>query len=381
MHECIDYCIYDCIIITLITERALSLMATQTLKQRLSPLVDPAVYDFWVQKLHPTLSWDRCLARVVERQVEARDTVSLTLKANGLFAGFTPGQHINVSVEVDGVRLTRSYSPSNAVRKGGRIRLTVKAIPGGKVSQHLVHHCQVGDVIELGAAFGEMTLTSTPQPRLFIAAGSGITPLMSLLSSLTEQPLQQPTTLIYWARSRADLCFSETLQRLAQRDPLLKIHTVLTRESQLLEHELSGRPRQDLFQQLVPDLAQRHVYACGPDGFVRSVEALLAQQVTLFKAESFSPAPLVTQAGAAVTVVLAKSNRSVQIPSGVPLLEALEAQGIKPAYGCRIGICNTCSCEKKSGSTSDSRNGNVFAEPGAVRLCINSATSDLTLEL
>jgi ferredoxin len=79
--------------------------------------------------------------------------------------------------------------------------------------------------------------------------------------------------------------------------------------------------------------------------------------------------------------VLAKSNRSVQIPSGVPLLEALEAQGIKPAYGCRIGICNTCSCEKKSGSTRDSRNGDLFAEPGAVRLCINSANSDLTLDL
>src|SRR5690554_8148392 len=105
MHECIDYCIYDCIIITLITERALSLMATQTLKQRLTPLVDPAEYDFWVQKPHPTLSWDRFLARVAERQVEARDPVSPTRTANGLFACLPPGPHNNISVWGGGVCL------------------------------------------------------------------------------------------------------------------------------------------------------------------------------------------------------------------------------------------------------------------------------------
>lgn len=355
--------------------------ASQTLKRLVAPLVDPAVYDFWVQKIHPTLSWDRCLARVVERRVEARDTVSLTLKPNGLFSGFQPGQHVNVTVEVNGVRLTRSYSPSDAVSNDGRIRLTVKAIAQGKVSQHLVHQCRIGDVVELGSAYGDMTLSDEPHAWLFVAAGSGITPIMSLLKTLTQAPLQQPVSLIYWARTRADLCFSEELHEMTERHSLLKVHTVLTRESHRIDKELDGHPRESLFRNLVPDLERRRVYACGPHGFVQSVTQLLADKAALFRAESFSPAPLVTSAGAPVTVFLSKSDTSVQIPSGVPLLEALESQGLKPAYGCRMGICNTCSCQKQSGSTTDTRNGNTFAEPGAVRLCINSANSDLTLEL
>ncbi|MDF1628238.1 MAG: ferredoxin reductase [Alcanivoracaceae bacterium] len=355
--------------------------ASQTLKRLVAPLVDPAVYDFWAQKVHPTLSWDRCLARVVERHVEARDTVSLILKPNGLFAGFAPGQHLNVTVEVNGVRLTRSYSPSDAVNKDGRIRLTIKAIAQGKVSQHLVHNCQIGDVVELGRAYGDMTLPKEPHAWLFVTAGSGITPIMSLLNTLTQRPLQQPISLIYWARTRADLCFSEALHEMSESDPLLKIHTVLTRETNRVDKELDGHPRESLFRNLVPDLERRRIYTCGPHGFVQSVESLLADKAAAFQSESFSPAAVVTTAGAPVSVFLSKSNISVQIASGVPLLEALEAEGLKPAYGCRMGICNTCSCQKQDGTTTDTRNGNTFSEPGAVRLCINSANSDLTLEL
>ena len=355
--------------------------ASQTLKRLVTPLVDPAVYDFWAQKLSPTLSWDRCLARIESRHVEARDTISLILKPNRQFQGFQPGQHLNVTVEVDGVRLSRSYSPSDALRSDGRIRLTIKAIPEGKVSRHLVHHSKVGDVIELGIAFGDMTLPKEAAAWLFVAAGSGITPIMSLLQTLLQKPLEQPVTLIYWARTRADLCFSEDLHSLGRRDPLLKIHTVLTRESERLTNELDGRPRETLFRNLVPDLERRRVYVCGPDGFVGSVRKLLEPQAALFRAESFSPAPVVTRAGAPVTVTLSKSNLSVQVPSGTPLLKALEDSGLKPAYGCRMGICNTCSCQKQAGSTTDTRNGAVQNEPGPVRLCINSANSDLTLEL
>lgn len=355
--------------------------ASQTLRRLVAPLVDPAVYDFWAQKLFPTASWDRCLARVLERQITARDTVSLILRPNGHFQGFQPGQHLNVTVEVNGRRVTRSYSPSDAPHKDGILRLTIKAVPGGKVSQHLVHHTRVGDVLELSPAFGDMTLPAESAAWLFVAAGSGITPIMSLLKTLTRQSLQQPVTLIYWARTRADLCFIEELARLDAAHPLLQVHTVLTREPTLLSHELAGRPREALFRQLVADLERRRVACCGPFGFVDQVRELLGTQVARFQAEAFTPAPVQTVAGAPVTVTLTRSNVQVQIPSGMPLLEALEAQGLSPAYGCRMGICNTCSCQKQAGTTTDTRNGTQQEEPGPVRLCINSASSDLTLEL
>ena len=355
--------------------------ASQTLRRLVAPLVDPAVYDFWAQKLSPTLSWDRCLARVVDRQITARDTVSLILRPNGHFRGFLPGQHLNVTVEVNGRRVTRSYSPSDTPRPDGTVRLTIKAIPGGRVSQHLVHHTRVGDVLELGAAFGDMTLPAESAAWLFVAAGSGITPIMSLLGMLTRQPLQQPVTLVYWARTRADLCFIDTLARLSAAQPLLQVHTVLTREPAPLSHELTGRPSEGLFRQLVPDLERRRVVCCGPFGFVEQVRSLLGDQAARFQAEAFTPAPAQTTPGAPVMVTLARSQVTVQIPSGMPLLEALEAQGLTPAYGCRMGICNTCSCQKHAGTTTDTRNGTTQEEPGPVRLCINSASSDLTLDL
>jgi stearoyl-CoA 9-desaturase NADPH oxidoreductase len=141
------------------------------------------------RSFNPTLSWDRCLARVEERHVEARDTVSLVLKPNRRFHGFQPGQHLNVTVEVNGARLTRSYSPSDSVRKDGRVRLTIKAIPGGKVSQHLVHRCQSR---RCGRTRSGLWRYGACHPRrhawLFVAAGSGITPIMSLLQHPYPHP-------------------------------------------------------------------------------------------------------------------------------------------------------------------------------------------------
>src|SRR5690606_30936201 len=200
------------------------------LKRMLSPLVNPQVFDFWASHLSPTLSWERPLAKVLARKVEARDTVTLVLRPNRHVAGFAPGQHVGVTVSVDGVRLTRSYSPSWLGRR--RLAITVKKIPGGKVSEWLTERCREGDVLEIGAAFGDMTLPSPERPWLLAAAGSGITPMISLLrqAATLAQPLP-PVSLLYWARTRADLCFIRELDQLAARLPFLTVHRVLTRES------------------------------------------------------------------------------------------------------------------------------------------------------
>jgi stearoyl-CoA 9-desaturase NADPH oxidoreductase len=132
-------------------------MTRPALRSWLSPLVSPAVFDFWAGRLRPGTSWDRPLARVVSRTVEARDAVTLVLQPNRHFAGFRAGQHVNVGVEVDGVRHTRSYSPSDAPRADGRVSITVRHVPGGKVSAQLCLHTRIDDVLELGPAFGALT--------------------------------------------------------------------------------------------------------------------------------------------------------------------------------------------------------------------------------
>lgn len=347
----------------------------------LTPLVSPPVFDFWAARLRPELSWDRPLARVVERRAEAHDAVTLVLQPNRHFAGFRAGQHLNVGVQVDGVWHTRSYSPSDAPRTDGRVSITVRRVSGGKVSHQLCRHTRVGDVLELGPAFGAMT--ALEGSRLFCAAGSGITALMSLLRAAVRTGAALDLDLVYWAQRRNQLCFADELRELRQRVPGLRVHVVLTQESELESGEHAGRPSAELLARLVPDHAKRMVSACGPAGFVASLRGLLETRCAGFQAESFTPAaPAVQDVTGTVRVELVRSGRTLEVAAGSPLLAALEAQGLKPAYGCRMGICNTCACGKQKGTTQNVVNGDVDAEPSsALRLCVNRAASDLILDL
>lgn len=354
--------------------------ASSALKRMVAPLIDPVAFDFWAAKVNPLLSWERPLARVVARHVAARDSVTLVLKPNRHVPPVQAGQHVPVTVEVDGVRLTRSYSPSS-VDNSGRLAITVKRIPGGRVSSHLCQHVRVGDVLELGEAFGEMTLRPEVPRWLYIAAGSGITPLMSLLRAQASGQRRADVTLLYWARTRADLCFLDELRHLDSHQPGVRVHIILTREATLLPGEHSGRPDADVLARLVPDLAERQVYACGTGGFVDSLRTLLADRVKGFDAEAFTLPERAAVAGAPVQVTLRRSGRVLDIPAGEALLPALEARGIHPKHGCRMGICNSCACDRISGTSENLNTGATQTEPGVVRICISAARSDMTLDL
>ncbi|TDU32315.1 ferredoxin-NADP reductase [Panacagrimonas perspica] len=354
-----------------------------SLRRYLQPLVSPPVFDFWASRFSPAASWDRVLAKVVARRVESRDAVTLELRANRHFKGLRPGQHVNVTAEVGGARLTRSYSPSLLSADGRRLSITVRQVDGGKLSTQLCQNAQVGDVVELGAAFGDMTWTDTaPGSRLLLAAGSGITPMISLIRSAVTTGTALDVDLVYWARRRDELCFVDELRDLATRMPGLRCHFVLTRETELRDGEHAGRPNQELLLRLVPDLAHRQVFACGPDGFVETVRELLATRVAQFHSESFTPRTVLAAATGTVRVELTRSRRTFEIPAGMPLLAALESQGLRPAYGCRMGLCNTCACGKSAGSTQNVVDGSTDAEPtSALRICVNRAASDLILDL
>lgn len=353
------------------------------LRRLLQPFVAPEVFDFWARSIHPTLAWERVLARVVERRREAADAVTLVLKPNRNFAGFTPGQHVNVSTEINGVRVTRAYSLTDIPRADGLLRLTVKQIAGGRVSSEFCERIKPGAVLELGPAFGEMVLPQRVQaPVLLAAAGSGITPLMSLVRALAAQGMPVATTLLYWTRKRDERCFVPELAALSAQYPRLRVRYLLTRETAAAADEAEGRPDAARLAQWLPDLAQHAVYACGPAGFVETLRTLTATQAASFQAEAFTlPEPAADAVGS-VRVHLAASGRTLELPRGRPLLVSLEENGIRPIYGCRMGICNTCACGKLDGATQNLRTGTRCDEPEqALRLCVSGPCSDLTLDL
>jgi ferredoxin-NADP reductase len=343
-----------------------------------------ATFDFWASHINPTWSWQTPRARIIAREVAAKDSVTLILKPNRHVQPFIAGQHVSITVEIAGIRLTRSYSPSWIAGQEQLFSITVKRMHGGKVSQWLCDDSIIGQVVEIGAAFGEMTLAQPHPQRVFLAAGSGITPLMSMIRAATSVNSPDAIHLIYWVRRREELCFVAELDRLKADNPNLHVQFVLTQQDDLQSTERSGRINAAQIIDIVPDLGNSLVYACGPAGFVEQARQL-TQAASGFYGEAFSlPLVLDTEASgdAHVNLELTVSKRSLRVPVGMPLLAALEAQGIRPASGCRMGLCNTCACIKQSGTTEHVLSRDRNDEAGTtVRICVSRACSDLSLAL
>ncbi|UBB23713.1 ferredoxin reductase [Pseudoxanthomonas japonensis] len=353
------------------------------LRRLISPLVAPDVFDFWAGRLNRNWTWDRPRARLVAREDAAKGAVTLWLRPNRHWAGFRPGQHVNLGVDIGGVRHTRSYSLTEPPRADGLLAITVKAIEAGRVSQYLYGQARAGEVFELGPAFGELCLPAHPEGGwLFLAAGSGITPLMALTRQLAAQGMPVDLDLAYWARTREELCFLDELRALAIRHPRFRVHLGLTGEAAREADEQAGRIDGDWLDARIPALAGRRAMACGPGGFVETARRLLEGRVAGFQAEAFSPPPNAIEDSGEVEVHLTRSGRRLQVARGQSLLVALEEAGLKPESGCRMGICNTCACGKATGATRHLPSGALAQEPTqALKLCINSAVTDLELDL
>jgi ferredoxin-NADP reductase len=346
-------------------------------------MAPPQALAFWAQRFAPGADPGR--ARVLERHRESADAVTLVLQPGRGWGGFRPGQHVSIGAELDGRRVRRSYSPTGIPRADGRIAITVKRVADGKLSRHLCDHATVGTRLEIGPAFGGMTVPAPlDAPLLFLAAGSGITPLMAMTRALVACGMPVALTLLYWARHRDELCFVEALRGFARDNPGFQVRFLLTGDAAEAHDEGFGRIDAAQLASHVPGLASRRVFACGPNDFVEAARVLAASHARGFDSEAFT-APRIaagSDTSGSVRVTLAVSRRVLDVPCGSALLDALEAAGLSPAHGCRMGICNTCACGKPSGTTRHLHTGELEHEPvTALRLCVNRAASDLTLDL
>lgn len=345
------------------------------LKRLLNVVLEPRDADFWLQKVNPLWSVEVPLAKIVAKDHSAHDTVSLTLKVNTHFNMGQAGQHHPVFVTIAGIRYERSYSLSKIDEQ--HVLLTVKKVAAGKVSSWLVEHAQLGDIIELGQPFGDMTLPKTTAPLILLAAGSGITPMYSLLQELvrSQQITDQAVTLLYWVKTQADAAFLTQFQTWAAQYSQFEFKLFCTQET----------PKATRLEQehvaLLNDVEQASVYACGPSGFAQQVEQLFAHAAQV-KTEAFSMSMQQSTDTGFVQVTLTRSNQVLSIPKGQSILVSLEQQNIKPQHGCRMGICNKCACNKVEGSTKNIVNGQQNTEPGnLLKICVNSAQSDLVIDL
>lgn len=332
--------------------------------------------DFWLTEMNATWSLAEVRARVVQVVEETADTRTFVLRPNAHWRGHLAGQHTEVEVEIDGVRARRCYSissgPADALPA-----ITVKRAQGGRVSGWLHDHVRRGDVLRLAPAAGDFVLPD-PLPRslLLLGGGSGVTPLRSILRDLSARGAVHDVVFLHHARSRSEVIFGRELAALASRHRGLRLVVCLSDAA-------SGPGRFDEAQlrRLVPDFAERETFLCGPPGLMERVDALWAQAGASRRLhrERFvaTPAPA-PRAGGPVRVTLTRSRRSFVTSGSGTLLEQLERAGERPRSGCRMGICQTCRCRKRSGIVENLLTGAASGEPEQdIQPCISLPRSDV----
>ena len=358
---------------------SMTMHAIQKTKQPLGffteSVVDLNAVNFWLQKFNPLWSSNQALAKVVHKEMAAADLASFTLLVNRHFKFGAAGQHHPVFVTVNGVRYERSYSLTQL--DAHHVLLSVKKVEGGKVSAWLVDEAKEGDIIEFGLPFGDMTVP-LGQPLVLLAAGSGITPMYSMLMSLQKknQLKKQPVELLYWVKRHEDAAFKGYFEQLAKANANFKFKIFYTQE------DAADERLNTTHASAIAHLAQSTLFACGPSGFAATAETLFAAQSAHFQSEAFSMSSGVNDDVGFVNVTLTQSNKILRIPKGQSILASLEQQNVRPAHGCRMGICNKCVCAKSEGSTKNLVNGAQNSEPSnALKICVNSAQTDLVIDL
>ena len=269
----------------------------------------------------------------------------------------------------------RHAGPDLALHGDGRIELAIKRQPGGRLSNQLLDHLPVGQVLELGQADGSLYWPASRDGVLLLAAGSGITPLLGLLRQALSQGFTAPITLLHYVRQRSQRAFNRELQTLMSQYPNLQVRWAISGELAAAD-ELSGR-----FQPAhLHALPGSSLLVCGPHGFVASVREQWAGEV---QAEAFSLPPTEASASTApLQLQFARSQLAVTGDSASSLLQQAEAHGLRPVHGCRQGICTRCTCTLLSGTVRDLRNGQLQHEPGQpIRICVSVPQGDVVVDL
>lgn len=344
----------------------------------------PLRTSHYLELVNPLWTTHALQARVEDVWDETADTRTLTLRPGRNFRSHRPGQHLRVGVAIAGMQHTRTYSISSAPeRDDGRITITVKAAPGGRVSQHLVRQIRPGDFLPIGLPQGDFVLPdATPIEPLFITAGSGITPIMSMLRSLVLRERLPDVTHIHYAPHARSVIFGEELMELARRHPRYKLHLIYTRDGhEGCAQHFSARQ----LELLCPDHRKRETYACGPLGLLGTVESHYQSQGLGPKLHIERFVAALAEAPAKVTegrVHFVKSKREAKSNGVTNLLRIAEDAGLNPAHGCRMGICHSCDVTLKSGCVRDLRTNALLDEPGQiVQLCVCAAAGDAELEV
>src|SRR3954454_25144699 len=351
----------------------------QGLRRGVEAAVTPLEIDDVLDVFHPLRRGAELRGRIVEGRPETNEAATIVIKPGRDWAGHQPGQYVRMGVDVDGVRLWRTYSLTHGPRRDRNLSFTVKAIPGGVVSNHLVHRARSGQMIQLEQAEGEFVLpTPIPRKLLLVTAGSGITPVIGMLRHLFSRrvPVDTDITLVHVNQNESSAIFRDELREHSTAGHLSLVERY---------DDCHGILDVDHLDELVPDLSERLTYACGPAWILDALEKHHADRGLSLTTERFRPVLVEPGEGGSVTFA---DGREVEADGATPILDVAENSGVLMPSGCRMGICMGCVIPMRSGAVRDLRNGAITtAIPGEtgpegvpIQTCINAAAGECHLD-
>jgi len=351
----------------------------------LEALAYPHGVDRYVELVRPLLVRREVRAEVAAVRRQTPKSTTLTLRPNENWRGLRAGQFVSVSVDIDGVRETRPYSPAGSQHAAGELELTISTHPEGKVSRHLRDHAHPGMIVGLSQADGDFVL---PDPRpervLLISGGSGITPAMAMLRTLCDEGFAGDIGFLNYARSPELALYAPELDRLSQSQAGLRVARGFTRgRGRGRELRLTGRLCREHLRAVIDEHSAAATFVCGPPALIDAVHTVWRKDGLAEPAvETFTPPALSFDSDGAEGIVSFAASGREAANSGLPLLEQAEDAGLAPDHGCRMGICNTCSCRKTAGTVRNVVTGEISnARDEQIRICVSVPVGDVELDL
>ena len=302
---------------------------------------------------------------IKEVRRETKDAVSIQFQIPAELATqyqFTSGQYVTLKLTLDGVALRRPYSICSAPASG-ELRIAVKAVPHGVFSNFANTQLKAGDLVEVGVPEGYFQLPTNPTHQksyMAIAAGSGITPILSMIESVLAEEPQSSFALVYGNKTPEDTIFYTQVQELqAEHVERFSVQYVFSRAK--ADQALFGRIDKSTLHYYFnqhPNSSIDNYFLCGPESMIQEISAELKTKnipESAIKFELFSTAPAektdqASQGNTAISILVDGETTTFEMSQKQTVLEAALKKGIDAPYSCQGGICSSCLGRVTKGS-------------------------------
>ncbi len=346
-----------------------------------SAFTSPLLPDDYLELINPLWSTRESRGKIVSVENETPDAATIVIKPGYEWDGHEPGQYLRIGLDINGRRHWRAYSlTSDPKRDDGCISITVKHVGDGVVSPFLVGEKPIGHIVGLGGVEGDFLLPDPlPGKLLFISAGSGITPIMSMLRSLHSMGDLPDVVHIHSAPESNDVIFGRELRDLEHAHDAFNLHEQHTKTD-------AGRMTPADLDELCPDWTEREAFISGPPDLLGALEDHWKENgdrenLHMERFQGVTGGDDVEE-GEGGTITFCKSDETAESDGFQTILVAGEETGLNLAFGCREGICHTCVGNLKSGQVRDLRTGKVSGSEGdTIRICINAPEGPVEIDL